>query len=149
MNKHIYSLIFTACLSASAIVTANPLDSGFHHDKGPGHHGGKMFEVIPDLTDEQKLALETLHEQREPTGHVRGPRGDGVSSLDSTADDYQQQVEALADSAAQRARERVLKHADMHSQIQAILTEDQLQALQDARSERRGHKRGKQCATEE
>lgn len=146
MKKHISGLILVACLSSAAIVAASPKYSDAHY-KGKGHHGAMMLDKIPNLTDEQKVALKDLREQRKSMAYKHdGSSHNSLMNLDSTMADYQQQVEALAEQAAERARARVLKRAEMHSKLQAILTEDQFEALKALKLKRRAHKHNKRGA---
>lgn len=145
MKKQLSILVLSVFLGASAMATAHPLSDMGH--KKVRQNKPSIFEQLPGLTEDQKTAIKELHAQRQAL-RKEPSRGNKVEDLDSTAGDYLEQVEALAAAAADHARARVIRRADKHAQLQAILTTEQLQVLKDFRGKRleRGIKNGKQCA---
>ncbi|WP_185906567.1 Spy/CpxP family protein refolding chaperone [Teredinibacter haidensis] len=144
MKKLIPTMIAALLIGSTAVAVAGP----FGPRCGGGGDGDMrmlMLDKVVDLTDEQKTALEALKDDMTPgNGAGRGQRGAmGIMLLDTAADDYQLQVEELANTAAERARERVLQKAEVHAQVQAILTEEQRAELKAFHQEVRETKKGK------
>lgn len=122
MNRLIPALAISTLLAASggAVAQSKDYHQGFKHS---GHMGLHRIEKVVELTDEQKTALnelrQTMQAERPDRLHIR------LYDLDPTAADYQEQVNERADAAAEQARQRVLRHGEMHKRVQAILTDEQ------------------------
>lgn len=141
------ALLATLITSAAFATAAGPRHGGGcgqGQGQGPGQglggHGDMYTKLdrIVDLSDDQKTAIEELRGQMAPRDGTRGKPGMTMYKLDASAADYQEQVNVMADAAAERARERVLRHAQVHAKVQAILTDEQkaeLKAFHDDRRE--------------
>lgn len=141
MKRLIPTLTFAVALSSAAMVMAGPGGHGHGCDgegMGPGMRGAHMLEKILDLTDEQKTQLEAIYTQAKDDAPGRGGMGRGAMfDLDPAADGYQQEVNDLAEAAADRARQRVLHHGEIHRQVMAILTDEQKEELKAHHLERK------------
>ncbi len=119
---------------------------------GPGGCGGKggnperhllMMEKMLDLTEEQKVQIQALHEEKMAARAEPKPRfAKEIAELDASAADYEAQVEALADDAAAHAKQRVLERAEMRQRMVEILTPEQLSEWETFRSEMRDNRKG-------
>ncbi|WP_045855885.1 Spy/CpxP family protein refolding chaperone [Teredinibacter purpureus] len=103
-----------------------------------------MLERVVDLTSEQRVELEALMSEMAPMSRpaARGAIRGAIFQLDADSADYQLQVEALATSAAERARERVLQRAALHAKVQEVLTQEQRSELQAFHNDRMAMKKG-------
>ena len=123
MNRMIPTLIVTTLLTVSSAATLAQSRDYHHGFKHGGAMGLHRVEKMVELTDEQKTALQELRQEfqadRPERLHTR------LSGLDPSAEDYQQQVNELAEAAADQARKRVLQQGEMHQRLQAILTDEQ------------------------
>lgn len=127
MNRMISSLVIATLLSASTAAVAQSKD--YHPGaKYGGNMGLHRIEKMVELTDEQKAALTDLRQEMKADRPER--QQTRLFDLDSTAPDYQQQVNERAEAAAEQARNRVLQQGEMHQRVQAILTEEQKAELQ-------------------
>lgn len=144
MKKLLATTLITTFLAASAVAVAGPGKGGcggFDGQKGGFHSGGRgdmvtHLDRVVGLTDAQKAELTALQEDMRADRANRDKPAREMMNLDSTAADYQAQVNALADAAAERARERVLRHGEKHAKVQAILTEEQRAKLKEFHEDR-------------
>lgn len=122
MKRMIPALIISSLLAASggAMAQSKGYHQGFKHG---GHMGLHRLEKVVELTEEQKTALADLREEMQIDRPDR--MNTRLYDLDTTAADYQEQVNKRAEAAAEHARQRVLRHGEVHQRVQAILTEDQ------------------------
>lgn len=143
-----------AILAASALSVAATAYAG-----GDGHHGkhgkqggcngdhrgmhGFMFERMPDLTDEQKAAVDHIYsaakQQRQAVSADRADERQSMMDLNPADDDYQTQVAELAKQKAARVEQRIIAHAAVYAQVYEILTPEQrveLAQLQEEAKER-------------
>lgn len=137
MRKLLSTALLATLITSAAVATAAGPQHGGGCGGEPGGRGDMITKLdrLVDLSDDQKASIKELREQMAPRD---GKRGMTMNKLDASAADYQQQVNVLADEAAERARERVLNHAQMHAKVQAILTDEQkaeLKAFHEDRSE--------------
>ncbi len=132
MNKILPALLITSLLATSGTALAQTKD--YHHGhKYGGHMGLHRIEKVVELSEEQKTALKDLRHDVKADRPERTHRR--LSGLDPTAPDYQQQVEAIADAAAEQARKRVLQQGEMHQRVNAILTDEQKEKLRANKQE--------------
>jgi len=145
MKKLLATTLITTLIAASSIAVAGPgrggCGGGGYNGPGAGHHGGRgdmiaHLDRVVSLTDEQKAALQDIQDDMRAERGSRDWQGKAMMKLDSTAADYQDQVNALAEAAAERARERTLRHGEKHAQVQAILTAEQRAKLREFHEER-------------
>jgi len=122
MNKLFPTTLLAIALTTSAASTfAGRGDCG-----GPNRGMHKpMLEKILTLSDEQKSAIADIRATYDTDDKPRAWLGDQMRDLDPEAADYQQQLDQIAEQAATNTRERILQRAEVHAQIQAVLTEDQ------------------------
>ncbi len=103
------------------------------------HHGDErgVLRLASELnlSEDQMAQLKVAFEEARQ-GLDRQADKDSVRDLDPTSKDYEQKVEALADKAASLAREKVLRKADLHKKVDAILTDEQQQKLKTLKAER-------------
>lgn len=84
-----------------------------------------------DLTEQQVADIKAIynaeHEQRQEHAQVRKAdrKGASIRALDPSADDYQEQVVAIASQRGDAAEQRVLKHAEIMAKVHAVLTPEQ------------------------
>ena len=137
MKKIFLPIIATAALGMGLHAYAwQGGDEGEHRAK-PMHHkeqkgGERFFERLSqqlELTDEQKNNLKALHEQAHGNKSYRFNTRASLMQLDPNAADYSQQVATIAQTAADNAKARVLKHAEFQQQMYAQLTPEQQQKL--------------------
>lgn len=137
MNKLFPTTLLAIALTTSAAASFAGRGDCFG-DGGPSRGmQTPMLERILTLTDEQKSAIADINATYATDGNPRAWLGDQMRDLDPQAVDYQQQVDQLAEQAAENARERVLQRADVHAQIQAVLTEEQRLQLKDFKASNR------------
>jgi len=137
MKRRLVPTLVFASLLASAAVYAGPWGGG-----GCGGGGGGrgmnmvMMEKVLDLTPDQVTQIQALRAEMMPAGPQGKPRfSQQLMQLDPTAADYQQQVDAMADAAANMSRERILQRAQMHSSMYQILTPAQRKEWAEIRAE--------------
>jgi|GEM_PF-340258 len=149
--------IFIVFLGATVAFAAKPFGAGCDgHGGGRGGGSGMplaLMDNVLDLTDEQRVSLNELYaqhrqERRESNGG-KGGNGrrahQGLWAIDSQDGNYQQHVATLADQAANQARERILLRADLHEQVQALLTPDQREQLRAFHQEMMEEKRARRA----
>ncbi len=137
MKQILKTALMVSVLATSASALAGPKGDHCDHHK---HHGGMglgKLERMIDLSEAQKTQLAEIEKQMKTERHPGGRkhRGAGLMALDPAAADYQQQVNERAERAAEMARQRVLKRAEIHQQVQAILTDEQKTQLKTKRAE--------------
>lgn len=119
--------IFTPVLLATAFllpISSFADDGERHHHK---HSMIKKLDAIVDLSDEQKAQLADLKAPEKPPRHGKMMRE--IVKLDPTSSTYQSDLEALANHAAEQARQRIYTMAERSQEVKAVLTEEQLQKL--------------------
>lgn len=136
MKQILKSALMVSILAASASTFAGPKGDHCEHHR---HHGGFGFgklERMVELTDTQKAQLAEIKQQMksEHRTHGRKHRPGNLMSLDPTAPDYQEKVNEQAEAAAEMARKHVLKRAEVHQQVMAILTDEQKAQLKEKRA---------------
>jgi protein CpxP len=141
MKKLITGVLLSACIATTAY--AGGKQSQDHKGQGffPIH---KMVKIL-DLTEDQEDQLKALKEEMRADRPEKGTRTSiraQLAALSTSDENYQQELNALADLSAERAKERVLKMADMRAKVQHILTAEQLEKF-NAMAEKRGERRAK------
>ncbi|MBJ2137866.1 Spy/CpxP family protein refolding chaperone [Paraglaciecola chathamensis] len=143
MKKLITGVLLSACIATTAFA------GGKHSD---GHRGQgflpihKMVRVL-DLSDEQKDQLKALKAEMRADRTEKGSQTSlkaQLAALDASDANYEQDLNELANLSAERAKERVLKMADMRVKVQQILTPEQLEkfnAMAEKRAKRHNKKR--------
>ncbi len=137
MKQILKTALMVSILATSASALAGSKEGHGDHHKHRGGMGLGKLERMVDLTETQKTQLAEIEKQMKADRHAHGRkhRTGGLMSLDPAAPDYQQQVNEHAEAAADMARQRVLKSAEIHQQVQAILTDEQKTQLQQKRAE--------------
>lgn len=148
MKKLITGVLLSACIATTAYAGGKHSDDRKGHDFLPIH---KMVRVL-DLTEEQQEALKALKVELKTERKANRPAKDGHNSvraqfaaLDPTDVNYQQDVNALAELQAEKAKARFLKMADVRVKVSEILTDEQLDKLESMKEKRgkrgdRGHR---------
>lgn len=112
-----------------------------HEGHGMHHRGGgtAMLDQAVGLTDEQKVAVENVHNKyKEEMKSIGGKRkGDhwGLMALDPNDANYETKVQELAKENAKIAEQKTLLRAKKHAEVMAILTDEQKQKLKEHRKE--------------
>ncbi|SMF22460.1 protein CpxP [Alteromonadaceae bacterium Bs31] len=143
--KKLFPTAVLASILLSATASAGPWGQGGCGGKfgNPERHLAKMEKML-DLTAEQKAEIQALFEEKAAARPEAKPRfGKQIAELDANASDYEQQLDALADGAAELARQRVLQRAETHQRMTEILTEEQMSEWQAFRAEKREKRQGK------
>lgn len=101
----------------------------------------KMAELL-SLDDAQKSKVEAVFERNRPAMKSIRERSKAnrtaLHGLDASSADYGRQYQALADEAASIARDRVLHHGQLQSDLAVVLTPEQMAKMKEARANRRG-----------
>lgn len=135
-------LIVPVVCATLAIASAQTL--AFGGKKGGDHRGGKdmimKLHYIVDLSDEQKVAIRDIKEQYR-TGDRKEKKAarkgkSGFAQLNPNDFDYDQKVAELADAAADKTKQRVIKAAKIRAAIHALLTPEQQAKLEKHKQER-------------
>lgn len=135
MKKVLLSVVAVSSLIVAVFAFADKPQHCGHE----GHDGGGIvskLERIVDLSDEQRTQLEALQIEK-PRHGKRGHLHQALMDIDPNATDYDEQVNALANKAAERASARVQHMAKMHTDIRAILTEEQVAKIKAFHEEKR------------
>lgn len=139
MKKTRFNLIAASLVAGLALGGGMLAHAGDDTGKHPhcGHHGGHhgmggpMMEVFKqlDLSEAQKKTVHELmkngHENMRSQGDaMRAQHRAFLTAIPGTAG-YQQQVNQMADAAADAARSHVQAMAELHGKIYAVLTPEQ------------------------
>lgn len=106
-----------------------------------GRHGAdpmKRLEhmaVMLDLTESQVAQLKPVFEQQEDRHSAKGSKKGLMKSLHTAIENGAgtNEINAIADQAADQARERVLKRAEVIQAVQNVLTDEQKMKAQEFR----------------
>lgn len=133
MKKLLIVLLMST--SITNVYANSELDKGrCQYKQGNAQH--HLLNRVDNLSDEQRAALKSLRpagksmKRPEKIRHM-------IRQLDASADDYELQVNAIAEKAAERAKARVLEHAAIQAKIQNILTKEQFEQLKASKREHR------------
>ncbi len=150
MMKTLLATVGGITLLAGAAVSTYAVAGGGHNRMfNPDRMVEKAARHL-DLDDAQQAEVKTIVERAMPI--VKAAREDmkmgrdKLVELDPTAADYDAQVEALADTAAEHARAMVTQLGTARQEINSVLNDDQRAEFNEwlSKSKRwgRGHKRG-------
>jgi protein CpxP len=141
MKKLIAGVLLSTCIATAAVAGGKDCDD--RRGEG-GFLNHKMVKVL-ELSDAQKEQFKALKDEMKanrPAKDQMTPIRAQLAQLDTNDTDYNEEINALADEAAERAKSRFLKMAEMRVKISQILTPEQLEKF-DEMAEERGMKGGK------
>lgn len=155
MKKLLSTTVLALSLSASAIAFAG--DGNRNCDRQYHHGGPKYMQAFShkmakklELTDEQKTQMKALRQEMKP----QQDRKDAMSpmakihDMDPNSTSYNKDLTTLADTAAENARQRILRMAEMHTKMQAILTAEQREKMQAFHNEKKNRRDADSKSTE-
>jgi len=126
------ALLVVVLIIGSSTVLAGPQSK---HHRGPGHGGMNpivMLDRVVTLSEEQKQSIEQILEEEaaqfDPTARQKKAF---LYELDPVSEDYQDQVDALAEAKAERVKQKILSRGRVHAKIHQVLTEEQRQAVKE------------------
>lgn len=123
--------LFTPILLAAALAAPTLSFAGDDELRFKHHHVKKLDKIV-ELTDTQKNQITELQTMATPPEwrHMKHRKlMHEIAQLDPSASDYQADLEAIANTVADHARQRVYIMAERSQEIRAILTEEQLAKL--------------------
>ena len=138
MKKILISLVFTSALGLGSYTYAQPsndtdINSNIPATGAPAQehskhkHKAKHFRRMTkalDLSYDQIEAIKALHKDAKANRPER-ERGVHIQQLNPNAADYYETVAAIAARHATRAEKNIMKRAELHASVFAILTPEQ------------------------
>lgn len=138
MKQFILGSLFSAALVFAAVGHTGP----WH---GKGHHGPQRMAEQLDLSEEQQVQFEAIHEQLQEQANKRMLRFamKGLMNLDPESTEYNNQVQQLAEQQADALRQAVITAGEAHAKVYALLTPEQREKAKELKSQMRDKRKAK------